>query len=77
MNILYNDKGIYLFQKSDPNKEMYSMQQVSGGKVKEGESSVQAVLQEIAKETGISLKSNLYIIDRALLYKFGAELLGK
>ena len=25
MNILYNDKGIYLSQRSDPNKEMYSM----------------------------------------------------
>ena len=55
MNILYNDKGIYLSQKSDPNKEMYSMWQVPGGKIEEGESSIQATLRETTEETGISL----------------------
>ena len=55
MNILYNDKRIYLSQRSDPNKEMYSMWQVPGGKIEEGESSVQAALRETAEETGISL----------------------
>ena len=34
---------------------MYSIWQVSGGKIEEGELSVQAALREIAEETGISL----------------------
>ena len=58
MNILYNNKGIYLSQRCDPKKEMYNLWQVPGGKVERGESSIQAVLRETQEETGVKLEKN-------------------
>ena len=45
MNILYNDKEIYLSQRSDPSKKLYSMWQVLGGKVEEGESFSSSIMR--------------------------------
>ena len=55
MNIIYNDKGIYLSRRIQKNKDMYNMWQVPGGKVEERESSIQATLRETLEETGIPL----------------------
>ena len=55
MNIIYNDKGIYLSRRIQKNKDMYNMWQVPEGKVEEGESSIQATLRETLEETGIPL----------------------
>ncbi|GES92750.1 8-oxo-dGTP diphosphatase MutT [Rhizophagus clarus] len=50
------NNGIYLSKRCQKNKEMYNLWQVPGGKVELGESSIQAVLKETQKETGIKLK---------------------
>ena len=55
MNILYTDQGIYLSKRIQPNKEMYKMWQVPGGKVEKEETSKQATLRETLEETGIML----------------------
>ena len=46
MNILFNDYGIYLSQRIQPEKEMYNLLQSSGGKVEESEDSVGAAWRE-------------------------------
>ena len=56
LNILYNDRGVYLSERIQKNKEMCGLWQSSGGKVEEGETSEEAVLRETAEETDIELK---------------------
>ena len=56
LNILYNDRGIYLSERIQENKEMCGLWQSPGGKVEEGETSEEAVLRETAEETDIELK---------------------
>jgi len=56
LNILYNDKGVYLSERIQENKEMCGLWQSPGGKVEEGETSEEAVLRETAEETDIELK---------------------
>ena len=56
LNILYNDKGVYLSERIQENKEMYGLWQSPGGKVEKGETSEEAVLRETAEETDIELK---------------------
>ena len=46
MNILYNDQGLYLSQRTNKHKEMYGLWQAPGGKVDEIETSIDAVLRE-------------------------------
>ena len=55
LNILYNDKGVYLSERVQENKEMYDLWQFPGGKVEKGETSEEAVLRETAEETDIEL----------------------
>src|SRR5688572_19628392 len=54
--ILYNDEGIYLFQRKNPNKTIYLLYQVPRWKVEKGETARQRVVREVYEETGISLK---------------------
>ena len=56
LNILYNDRGVYLSERIQENKEMCGLWQSPGGKVEEGETSEEAVLRETAEETDIELK---------------------
>ena len=56
LNILYNDRGVYLSERIQENKEMCGLWQSPGGKVKEGEISEEAVLRETAEKTDIELK---------------------
>jgi 8-oxo-dGTP pyrophosphatase MutT (NUDIX family) len=56
LNIIYNNKGIYLSERTCSNKEMYKMLQALGGKVEKGESSIQAAIRETKEETGIELQ---------------------
>ncbi|HEY6437751.1 MAG TPA: NUDIX domain-containing protein, partial [Ignavibacteriaceae bacterium] len=56
LNVIYNNKGIYLSRRNDPRKIMYNQWQSPGGKVEKGETSVEANLRETEEETGIKLK---------------------
>ena len=56
LNILYNDRGVYLSERIQEDKEMCGLWQSPGGKVEEGETSEEAVLRETAEETDIELK---------------------
>src|SRR5947207_1251459 len=55
LNILYNDRGVYLAERIQENKEMCGLWQSSSGKVEEGEISEEAALRETAEETDIEL----------------------
>ena len=57
LNILYNDQGIYMSQRSNIAKVMASLMQTSEEKVDLGKTSRQAVIRETLEETGI--KCNL------------------
>ena len=46
MNILFNDYGVYLSQRIQPEKEMYNLLQAPGGKVEESEDSIGAAWRE-------------------------------
>src|SRR5947207_12731419 len=56
LNILYNDRGVYLSERIQENKEMCGLWQSPGGKVEEDETSEEAVLRETVEETDIELK---------------------
>ena len=56
LNILYNDRGVYLSERIRENKEMYGLWQSPGGKVEEHETSEEAVLRETMEETDLELK---------------------
>ena len=51
LNIIYNEYGIYLSRRIDPEKEMYQLWQSPGGKVEKDETSKQAVIRETYEET--------------------------
>ena len=53
LNILYNNHGIFLSKRLQKDKPMFNLWQVAGGKIEQGESSLQAVLREIKEETGL------------------------
>ena len=53
LNILYNDQGIYMSQRSNIAKVMASLMQTSEEKVDLGKTSRQAVIRETLEETGI------------------------
>ena len=55
MNIIYNNKGVYLSKRMQHDKEMYKMWQSPGGKVEENETSEEAAIRETMEETGIEL----------------------
>ncbi|PKY62228.1 hypothetical protein RhiirA4_488350 [Rhizophagus irregularis] len=58
LNILYNNFGIYLSKRLQKDKTMYNLWQVTGGKVENRESSLQAVLREIKEETALDIKKD-------------------
>ena len=58
INIMFNQEGIYLSQRTQPGKVMYGLWQVPGGKVEDKETSLEAVLRETQEETGIKLNEN-------------------
>src|ERR1044072_2125359 len=53
---LYNDDGIYLSQRKNPEKLMYLLYQVPGGKIEKGETLRQGVVRETFEKTEIDLK---------------------
>jgi 8-oxo-dGTP pyrophosphatase MutT (NUDIX family) len=63
MNILYNDKGIYLSQRSKDAKVMAGQLQVPGGKVDAGETSIEAAIRETLEETNLKVKPIYWSID--------------
>ena len=58
INIMFNQEGIYLSQRTQPGKVMYGLWQVPGGKVEDRETSLEAILQETQEETGIKLNED-------------------
>jgi ADP-ribose pyrophosphatase YjhB (NUDIX family) len=58
INIIYNNHGIYLSKRLQPEKPMYNLWQVVCGKVEKGESTLQAVLRETKEETGLEIGRN-------------------
>ena len=66
LNVVYDQKeidqgGIYLSQRTNPEKDMFGMWQTPGGKVEENESSIDAVVREITEETGIRFEKEQVI----------------
>ena len=53
---LYNEDGIFLSQRKNPEKTMYLLYQVPGGKCESGETARQGAVRETFEETGIDLK---------------------
>src|ERR1044071_7300035 len=53
---LYNEDGIFLSQRKNPEKTMYLLYQVPGGKCEVGETARQGAVRETFEETGIDLK---------------------
>lgn len=64
LNILYNENGIYMSQRSSSNKVMKDLWQVSGGKVEKNETSREAAERETSEETDISA----YLIGTRYLF---------
>ena len=58
MNILFNDYGVYLSQRIQPEKEMYNLLQAPEGKVEESEDFIEAAWRETWEETGIDCDEN-------------------
>jgi ADP-ribose pyrophosphatase YjhB (NUDIX family) len=53
---LYNEEGIFLSQRKNPEKVMYLLYQVPGGKCEPNETARQGAVRETFEETGIDLK---------------------
>ncbi len=62
LNIIYNEYGIHLSRRIDPEKEMYQLWQSPGGKVEKDETSKQAVIRETYEETVFYQKKQQSIV---------------
>jgi 8-oxo-dGTP diphosphatase len=62
LNIMFNKEGIYLSQRTCPEKVMHKLWQVPGGKVENKETSLEAILRETHEETGVQLKRDQPIL---------------
>ena len=60
LTILYDEYGMYLSQRINPNKPMYLNYQAPCGKVENGESSLQAAHRETYEETNLSLSQKRF-----------------
>ena len=58
--ILYDEKGIYMSQRKNPNKPMYLKYQVSCEKVEKGENSLEATKWETEEETELNLPIKVF-----------------
>jgi len=55
LTILYDEEGVFLSQRINPNKPMYLNYQVPCGKVEKGETSIQVAHREVYEKTGLSI----------------------